>query len=237
MVRTLYFWILIIGLFSCSSGQHRLPSSVAKLAAPGTCSSIVRVFFAPRHTLVKNVDDFLRHTSLHVERNRVLASELIAHFPEKFDLVNEELVQAFLKVHDQSKLNPSLTKNGRRFIGERLYEFYGLPDGLLSKTERAEKKSLIAELNLIDNIQVMDFFKNNGLLDRSDTPNMAARQLLIIEKVVDFVDRGSSPVTIEEFSRKVSKGSEFVDEALAPFARYLEKHYRRLVNGLEYSRY
>lgn len=207
---------------------------MAKLAVPGSCTDRIRVFFVPRHVYVKNLNDFLEHTRLHVERNRLLAKELLAQFPEKFNAVNEDLVQAFLKIHDQSKLNPELTQEGKRFIGERLYEFYGLPDSVLSKAEKAEREALIRELNIVDNVQVTFFFKRNGLLKRNGSPSIQALQLLQIEKIVDFVDRGMAPVSAEEFSKVMEPGSEFIGNDLAKYARYLEKNYRRIVAGFEF---
>ena len=234
-MRPLFLCLLFIGLFSCSSTVQRAPSSLDKLSASGACASRIRVFFAPKHKLVKSLDDFLRHTRLHVVRNRAMASELVARFPHTFDLVNEDLVQAFMKVHDQSKLNPNLTRDGRRFIGERLYEFYGLPDSLLSEAEKAERKKLISELNLVDSMAITEFFKRSELLDRKDNPNEVARQLIKIEKIVDFVDRGMANVSTEEFSRPMQKGSEFIEPELRRFALYLERNYKRITVGMEYS--
>ena len=173
--------------------------------------------------------DFLRHTKLHIKRVRELGLYLVNNYPERFDHLSVELAEKFLSLHDQSKVNFKYSPQAP--IYQRLYRFYGINDQYLDEFEHRERGLLINELNGIDHMVSNNFFRDFNLVSKGET----ARQLLELEKIADYVDRGMSPVSREEFAKKMVPGSDYFTGSDHQMASELEKNYSDLVKGLEYQ--
>ncbi len=76
------------------------------------------------------------------------------------------------------------------------------------------------------------FFKTHHL-------NEEQRRLLgIIEKIADQVDRGESPVSAEEFNKRMTPASQWLkNEEEIRMARALEEGYTEFVRGLSFEDY
>ena len=181
---------------------------------------------------VRGLPDFVHHTDLHIKRVKKLGLALFDMHPELFPDVDRKLLSEILTYHDAEKLNPRFKSiNGKPFY-EELYERYG----------KKANFDVIEDMNAKGKAFVKELLSEKGLNPKDTTGKNKAkllrirRQLKRIEDIADLVDRGSSPVTPEEFGRKMDKASSFMKNSKdAALARKLEKAYPKIVEGLEYK--
>jgi hypothetical protein len=122
------------------------------------------------------------------------------------------LIQEFLKLHDQAKVDTDLSHSRPKPILDDLYAIYGKK---LSPEEVQAARKIVQELNDIDATIALKFFQKRGLLDADGKPNAIAKKLLEIEKAADLADRGMSPVSPEEFGRPMDPASKFFETQIA----------------------
>lgn len=163
----------------------------------------------PRRRYVNSSNDFKIHTESHIARVKRLGMELRRARPEELGDVPETMIEEFLGLHDQAKINPGLAPGRARPYLLELYDVYGKK---LNPDELKGTRRIIDAINDIDQRVAMDFFKKNGLLDSTGKPGPIARKLLEIEKAADLADRGMSPVATEEFGRPMEPASRFFEK-------------------------
>lgn len=183
---------------------------------------------------VNDALDFHEHMSKHKKRIVDLGVKLLERYPERFKEIDKETLKIVLEAHDNAKVTPSSQYNGRPFYKVLFEEGYG----------RKLNREIVDSLNDVDGKWTEDAFKKAGLslegLTGKRKQNVLKKRKLIlkIEKIADFVDRGMSPVTKEEFGRKVVKASDskfFLKnkkDRLA--AEFLEQNYNEFTKGHEY---
>lgn len=182
---------------------------------------------------VNSVEDFYEHTRLHVERVKALGLELFRTHPEMFKGLSEEQVRIALAAHDRAKLSPrAMSSQGKPFYEELFEKYRSKPD-----------LQIIQELNSHDEKFMDDAYRLSGL---GDNPQMTAaerarrkalrEQLKKIERLADYVDRGSSYVTAEEFGRPMKPASYFLtDPDEKRLAKELEGKYQKITSHLDYK--
>jgi hypothetical protein len=189
------------------------------------CSMLISPLFAQSDAgFVSNVEEFYEHTSLHRERVKKLGVELFKTHPELFAGLNLEQVTGVLEAHDLAKASSaSIAPDGRPFY-RTLYA-----DGYGKKLDR----TIVDALNLKDKEFMEQALKFYGL---DKDPELLAK-ISRIEKIADFVDRGMSPVSVEEFGRAMDKASDFMNsEDDKILARELEQRYEKVIGRLGYKK-
>lgn len=192
---------------------------------------------------VRSLLDFRIHMKAHIQRVELLALKAYELKPELFDGLSPQLIRDFMRLHDQSKVNqtPAFLRDhgldNSKTILARLYENYGVDFSSISPERRAQFQALVGELNAVDAKVAKDFFHSRGLLEADGTLNERAQKLIRLEKIADSVDRGSCPVSAEEFNRPMLPSSRFmkdpVDQAIA---LQLEKQYDSIVSSATYEK-
>lgn len=190
---------------------------------------------------VRSESELELHFRSHVDRVVRLGLEARTRTPEFRDL-DADLVKRFLSLHDQAKINHSMSFE-RRFGVDRkmrpltaLARLYGKRIEELSDGERKLAESIRSEVNRIDHAVGQRFFRNHGLLTESGEPNAVAQKLLRIEKIADTVDRAMSPVSGEEFHKVMESSAKWLKiDADKEIAAGLERDYRSLTYGLSYD--
>lgn len=226
--------LIISVITSCS--QLQIDNKIMAMRSPafsaGTCDDLIAPFFSSKYRYVKTLNDFYQHTYLHRRRLVIMGHHLLNEFSEEFPHLNHQVLDSFLSIHDEAKLNINLSKYKGRPLLEALYQFYGRGKHTLSDEAQIEMKELIKALNEKDNEIGMKFFKDHGLISKSGKLHETALELLRIEKIVDSVDRGMNQVSIEEFDRSMTPASEMFQDKDADLAINLESIYHKLLEGL-----
>ncbi|MBL6990889.1 MAG: hypothetical protein ISR65_13980 [Bacteriovoracaceae bacterium] len=167
---------------------------------------------------------------------------------DQFADVNYRILEEFLLLHDQSKINksPNFSQRyslamGDESISSKLFQNYGVDFSGIPTAWQDETKNLVGELNAVDKAVAVDFFRQKGLLGPKENieDNPLVRKYLLIEKIADLVDRGQSPITPEEFGRPMLPAHTFFvkvlkDQVSATIAVALEYQYDRVVKGWSY---
>lgn len=175
---------------------------------------------------VNSIEEFYVHTENHVNNVNLLASmayEKIRQNPEKFRKMfgipegiplDKELKKEILKFmsrHDEAKLNTN-----RKFLDKHkvsrpvityLYEDYGVytrvheevkpTEGQANRPKPTENPFKVLLVNRVDDHVAIEQFKSMGI----DQNHWKRKFFLDLEKFVDFIERGSNPVTHEEMGR------------------------------------
>ena len=163
---------------------------------------------------VNNFEDFYNQTKAHCKRVKSLGLRVYELTESKLD---KKLVEAFLDLHDQGKFEDDAESL------HRLYNYYG--HDFFDEESKAEKDQAISDLSYKEQAIAGEFFKNNNVSDED------ALELLSIEKIADFVDRGLSPVASEEFGREMKPASQMLTKAKErEIALALELEYKERFN-------
>ncbi len=171
--------------------------------------------------------EFKAATEEHQLRVLALGQALFKQFSDDFKDLSEDLVTAFLNLHDHSKT--SILPDGTNQI-ESLYEFYGVNKSDLADNEKFKILSTINYINYLDSQKALEFFNNNHLISVTGDLNDSANNLLLIERISDMVDRGESLSSTKEFNRKLVPASEMLhNEKGAHYAHFLEKNYSKII--------
>jgi hypothetical protein len=187
-----------------------------------------------RKTYVNGVVDFHQHTIMHKKRVTQLAVELAQKFPKEFKGLSTDLIIRVLSKHDNAKIKPQYTYGKSGPFYETLYKYYG----------KKPPMDVISKLNKIDTEIMEAALKKEGLgLEFSDTKSQILKKIALrkkilkLEKLADFVDRGMSEVSPEEFGRKMWKESSVAKTQLGKkMALFLENNYEKLVGHLKYKK-
>ncbi len=144
--------------------------------------------------------------TLHQVGVKSLAFKLLEGHPQAFPNIADkyELVESFLDLHDQAKLDPKYFWDLLRYYGVNINQLIG--------EQKQKARSLIQSVNLKDSINAQMFFVVHGLVDDYGNLNKIAEELKKLERISDLVDRGSSAVASREFGRSLAKASEFLSE-------------------------
>jgi len=207
---------------------------------------------------VHSIEDFEVHMKHHIQRVEILGMRLLK-FPDglnpdeirkmdpvlvkrlqdKLEKIDRVLLQKYLKLHDQSKVNATpefLAHYGFRpdepKIIERLYGIYGKNRDNMRSDEVIRSKTLIDKINAIDRQIGYEFFSAHDMIDSRGNSSFMARIMMMVEKIADGVDRGMSPVSPEEFNRTMKLASEFLtDPEEIHLSLYLENRYPTMFEG------
>lgn len=226
MLRAVFIFISFLPLMSCSHGLIE-----RKIASHKDCFTNTARLSAGRK-FVFGLEDFELHIRLHRQRVMTLGLEVFEKYPNAFPSINKAQVIEFLSLHDMAKIDPVLTpaKYQASFL-QMLYRYYGLPRNLLSQAQQKTMDEVIHELNKADRALVLRYFQESGLLGFNNEPLAPARELLLIEKLVDLIDREMNPVSSEEFARKMRPASDFLNKDFErAMARSLKNRYFDLID-------
>ncbi|MBL6990783.1 MAG: hypothetical protein ISR65_13440 [Bacteriovoracaceae bacterium] len=198
---------------------------------------------------VRNYDEYRLYNFTHILRvTRLGAALLKGDAAVKFWDIDQKILEEFLLLHDQSKINGSDAFLNRHALQEesesitsKLYQNYGIDFAAIPDDWKKETGTLVKHLNEIDLEVAADFFRKKGILGQNEdiAKNTLVQKYLQIEKIADLVDRGSSPVTQEEFGRAMIPAHTFFIKVLKDFesaahAQFLEDNYDKIVRGDEY---
>lgn len=175
--------------------------------------------------VVQTVADFRRYTELHQKRVHLLAQEALRRRPERFPGVTPELLSRYIALHDRNKLTAEFL--------EPLFTLYGRTIPQLPEAERLRAQSLIDRFNAADQADARALFEAHPEFER------VRGALELLEKIADLVDRGSSPLSPEEFGRELEPASRFFkspDPEDLRLMRELERDYARLTTGTHLRR-
>lgn len=185
---------------------------------------------------VNDAADFYQHMKMHKERISALGLQLLKEFPEEFSGLDEATVKRVLSVHDDAKVTLGSRFNGKPFYQVLYEEGYG----------KRLDRSVVDALNEVDGKFTEDALRRVGLSLEGHSSEALERVkktrelILKVEKIADFVDRGMSPVSSEEFGRAVSRASEndffLKTEEERAMAKLLEDKYDTITKGLEYKK-
>lgn len=211
---------------SCFSTDIR-SSGVSPLAGPAVTSAgrLLKAIDTRTQSdkLVGSVEEFYEHTQKHRARVKALGMELFKSHPELFEGLDRAQVEHVLDAHDQAKVRPSVKAPDGRPFYQVLYK-EGFGKGL--------DRSIVDSLNASDKEILERAEERLGVKGNPDLKAKVER----IEKIADLVDRGMSPVSSEEFGRKMEKASRFLTSAEdRELAKFLEKRYSTITKGLQYK--
>ncbi|EPZ49517.1 hypothetical protein M902_0773 [Bacteriovorax sp. BAL6_X] len=178
---------------------------------------------APRK-YVNDAFDFYQHMQAHKKRVVEMGMRLLNDYPDEFKDVDPQILRSVLSVHDNAKIKTSSRYNGRPFY-EVLYE-----EGYGKKLDR----------KIVDALNAQDEEFVEKVFDRYNLDKSSREQILRIEKIADFVDRGMSPVAPEEFGRKTTLASQsdffLKDKVDRDLAKHLEDNYNEINKNLGYKK-
>lgn len=180
----------------------------------------------PMNTYLRTLEDFHRHTELHIKRVQTLAAQLHRAYPEHFPDLDAQLVHEFMQLHDAAKISEF---NNRPPMLESLFQHI--------QNDGANMLPIITELNARDFEKRYRWFIEKKLLTPNGLPTAEAQQLLTLENISDLVDRGMNEVSPEEFGREMRPASELLnDPKEARLAEFLERNYRAFTQSLRFVR-
>lgn len=217
---------------SCEGIPIRLAG--VSLAAQSLVSTADSVAAHTEQLFVNNIEDFYQHTELHRKRVRELGLTLFRQHPELFEGLHESQLKAALDAHDLAKISPqALTSDGRPFYQVLYHEGYGrgLDREIVDQLNAADKDFMNKTLSKIG-------LDNNAPMSEAQKAKVMDLRTKIerIEKIADFVDRGMSNVSPEEFGRPMQRASTFMqNEADIILAQQLEANYTEIVEKFEYK--
>lgn len=182
---------------------------------------------------LRKITDFKTHIELH--RTRVLRLGM-ALGKKEFPEINPRILESFLKLHDSSKtlsapkqLNSFGYTHSRPPL-ERLFEFYGKK--AKTSDQNLQLQSVINDINSIDDQMGQRYLAPLGL------DSASIRNIYIIEKIADLVDRSLDPLAQEEFGHQMVLASEYLqDPYLSSLSMWLEEHYRQITVNLNFPSY
>jgi len=152
---------------------------------------------------VNTEEEFRLHMESHIVRVQILALYIYHNFPEYFPHLIPELIKAFMRLHDQSKINQTVSflkkHNLLRFgnsILTMLHKGYGNEDPEYFKQHL---KPVVDLLNAIDNTIRGEFYTYRGFVLSGGIISAAGGELSLLEKASDQLDRRLDPVAMEEF--------------------------------------
>lgn len=182
---------------------------------------------------VNSIEDFYHHTQLHRKRVKKLGLELLKMYPDVFKGISERDVILALAEHDRAKISGLALADDKEQFYKKLYSGY----------QRRIDRPTIDKLNNIDKKymerahEVIGWQETDSMKTKHKKKLRKKKALLkLLENVADFVDRGMSPVSEEEFGRKMQKASEFMKgNQERKIAAALEQRYKKVIQGLEYS--
>ena len=197
---------------------------------------------------IRSYDEYRLYNFTHILRVARLGLSLWAEQSDKFfHDVNPQILEEFLLLHDQSKINGSAEFLSRHeleaaeSISSKLYQNYSIDFAAIPDAWKKETGDLVNQLNAVDKDVAIAFFRKKGLLGASEDidSNPLVQKYLNIEKVADLVDRGTSPVTSEEFGRAMLPAHTFFVKVLkdfesAAFAAALDYRYDQITKGDDY---
>ncbi|NUM89808.1 MAG: hypothetical protein HUU37_11435 [Bdellovibrionales bacterium] len=190
---------------------------------------------------MRSLTDLEIHFQAHILRVARLGREILALSPEFRD-VDPALLDQFLALHDQAKVNLSDPFIRQYGINRRnapllaLSQIYGKQIENLTNEERMLAERVRDEVNRVDRAVAMNFFRQQGMLTSAGEPGDMALKFLRVEKIADSVDRAMSPVSAEEFHKVMDPARRWLrDEADKKIARRLERSYFALSDGLTFE--
>ncbi|MBL6989914.1 MAG: hypothetical protein ISR65_09050 [Bacteriovoracaceae bacterium] len=198
--------------------------------------------------LIRNYDEYRVHTFTHILRVTQLGKALFKNAPESFNGVDIKILEEFLVLHNQSKLNKSLEFTKRHglqsteSISSQLYLSFNINFDNTTDDLKKEKQDLSNQLNRIDREVAVDFFRKKGILGPSESidSNPVVQAYLNIEQIADVVDSSNADsVFTEEYGRPMLPASEFLKKLLPDLdatahIAYLENNYAQIVRGNTY---
>ncbi|MBL6991983.1 MAG: hypothetical protein ISR65_19525 [Bacteriovoracaceae bacterium] len=197
--------------------------------------------------LIRTYDEYRLHNFTHIVRVTRLGKFLLKAEPEKFREVDPKILEEFLLLHNQSKINQSpefIKQHGLQSVesmSSRLYLNFSLDFNTLSDGLKREGKEFVDQLNQIDREVAIAFFRKKGLLGKDELveDNPLVQLYLAIEKVADAVDGSKDPVFEEEYGRKMSPAHLYLlktnpDPSIAMHAAVLDINYDDIIRGDSY---
>lgn len=172
---------------------------------------------------VGNISDFEIHIEAHIERVGFLGKALYEEYPERYAELDADLLEQFLRVHDQAKREQN--------IMEGLFEFYAIPKEQMTEWQEQQMQRQIDELNGEDDLVVYQFFETHNLIRSDGRPEHRAELYQEIATISDLVDRGLDPVAAEEFARRMKPASEFLEGKQRSLAVFLEQNYWQITDS------
>ncbi|MBL6990888.1 MAG: hypothetical protein ISR65_13975 [Bacteriovoracaceae bacterium] len=198
--------------------------------------------------LVRTPVEYRLYNFTHILRTTKVGLAVRDRF-DQFDNVDPKILEEFLLLHDQTKINQSPEfstryelATGDESISSKLFQNYGIDFSAIPPAWQNETKKLVSELNAADKAVALSFFRKKGLLaptaDLESSP--VVQKYLLIEQIADLVDRGESPITAEEFGRPMLPAHTFFIKVLknqesAAVAMVLEHDYERIIRGWSYT--
>ena len=166
---------------------------------------------------VNDVYDFIHHTRLHVKRLESLAPIVLKKYGHLFPDIKPEVMADLLRDHDLEKLSPEF-----RDVNDKPYYRTIYKEGYAGKLDR----EIIDDFNKKGDKYIAQVLAKHGLDPKSD---VYLKQYKRFELILDFFDRGMSPVTPEEFGRPMAKASNFpaLSKEEQAIAKDLENMYER----------
>jgi len=179
------------------------------------------------------------HNRAHIQRVRKLTLALYDRFAGELPGVDRKLLEEFAALHDYEKNNRSILRKGMEPVDRSLWKKYHqiLPAG---------GRQVVDDLNGLDENVLRTFFKKHGMLTPGGELTELAKTYKDLTEISDFVDRGLSPVSAEEFNKEMKLGSQWLkDPKHIVMAEYLEeldpktgiRTYDRIVNNSKYEKY
>jgi hypothetical protein len=131
--------------------------------------------------------------------------------PKHFILTKriKELARNFLLIHDASKINTELKFLQNNHITEpgikKLYQMYGKP---MAQMSEGEKQVIAKQINGVDSAVRSNFILSNHVT--AEEMNFLDQ----LEKIADYTERGSNPVTSEEIGKSALHASDYLAKDL-----------------------
>lgn len=220
-------------VLTCSSDtDYSGPLPLATVTAMGV-SKTSTIIAGNRRRYLNQLPDFFHHTELHKRRVVELAKAVMGEYPEEFKDIDPEKAIRILTEHDNAKIDPRYrAANGKPFY-QSLFNYVG---------EKAPQQ-LIDDLNFHDNKIINNAFEVEGIaeseFDSKEVAQKKSKERIAfkkLEELVDHVDRGMNPVSLDEFGRAGYKESETAKRAKQrEMALFLEKNYSKIIKGLEFK--
>jgi len=190
----------------------------------------------PHRKYVHDIDDFRLHTLQHRHDVFLIGIAGFEKFRHLFPNVHEETLLSFLNAHDLEKTATlddlkKIGYTGERTFLERLYDYYNVDNEKMSAEEKAEFNKLRDELNRFAGRYQFKFFFEHKLISPNGELSEEAKEIILIERIADLVDRDENVISLEEFNRAKMKDAKdyFEDPQIKSVVAYLEENYLRIV--------
>lgn len=157
-------------------------------------------------------NDFYEEAKEHCRRVVILGMRARALMNSS---LSASLVEEYLLIHDLGKFQEDAK------ILRLLFEYYGR--GNLTNIELADLNSIIVILSENESWNALEYQRDKKLTEEE------FKELLVIERIADCVDRGLNPRARYEFGREMRLGSEILtDNEHKAVAVLLEAEYASL---------